>query len=67
MLEPSVTEIRFGDVTFKSLGKLYVRISTPDSSWISIPMDVVQGDIAMLIVIDVMDRKKLIAYTVENV
>lgn len=44
------------DGNFKSIGKLTLRISTPDGSYIQVDMDVALADIHLILGIDLMDR-----------
>jgi hypothetical protein len=55
-----MTEFRFGDGTFQSLGSIPVRIPTPEGKFIKIEMDVVQADVPMLIGLEILDLESLI-------
>ena len=65
-LEPSVTRFKFGDGTFPSLGKIEARIPTPNGSYLKIDMRVLSTDVHMLLGLDVLDRKSIVANNVHN-
>ena len=64
---PARTEFRFGDGSYPSLGTTWIRIPTPNLSYLEVDMDVVSADVLYLLGLDVLDREKLVADNVRNV
>ena len=63
----STHRFRFGDVTYNSLGKVALPLSTPPGiPTIKVMMDVVPPDIPALMGMDVLDQESLTPDTVEN-
>lgn len=56
----------FGDGLHMSLGKLEMRLPTPDGAFLAMSVDVVSADVPLLLGIDVLDREQLVADNVES-
>ena len=65
-LRQSDTRFRFGDGSYDSLGKIIIKIPTPNGSTLVRKMDVVQADIPLLIGLDLLHEEKLVADNVRN-
>ena len=66
-LTPSPFVFKFGDVKHHSLGKMNIRIPTPNTGFLEIQADVVSADVPLLIGIDTLDKFKLVADNVRNI
>ena len=66
-LSKSFYSFRFGDTRYMSLGRMTIRIPTPDESFLEFTVDVVEPDVPLLIGIDVLDKHSLVADNVKNV
>lgn len=47
-------------------GTIVVRILTPDNSFLSLRIDIVEDDVPFLLGLDIMDRERLVANNVLN-
>lgn len=65
-VQPSKTAFKFGVDRQQSLGSMTIRIPVPGDSLMLIKGDVVPVDVPFLAGLDVLDRFKLVADTVEN-
>lgn len=66
-LRPSNSTFRFGDGTHPSLGRIPIRIPTPNAGYLNIDVDVVRPDVPLLIGLDLLDDEKLIVNNVDNI
>lgn len=66
-LGPSCYSFKFGDLIETSLGRMEIRVPTPQSSFLPIFVDVVDADVPLLIGLDILDQEKLVPDNVENV
>lgn len=64
--KPSAISFKFGDGIFDSLGKIPVRIPTPDGGFLPLEIDVVKANIPMLIGLEVLDQNQLVADNLDN-
>lgn len=65
-LTPSSTTFRFGDGKYESLGKLAIRIPTPNKSYIPLLIDVVSADVPHLLGLDRLDEEQIVPNNVTN-
>ena len=66
-LTKSQLTFRFGDQHFSSLGKMQIRIPTPEDTFLYFYVDVVPPNVPLLLGIDVLDCFQFVADNVRNV
>lgn len=66
-LRPSDVTFIFGNGSSDSLGKIDIRLPTPQGTFIPLSIDVVSADIPLLLGLDIMDKESLVADNVLNV
>ncbi len=64
--KPSLSNFKFGDGVFSSLGTLQIKIPNPNYSCLKIKVNLIPAVVPLLLGLDVLDNKKLLANNVQN-